>query len=76
MKNPKYFSVLAKTVAHNNHPLTLVCVHYFGISVEVPLETHAKRSWKCVQVNKHQCSIVNFDVCVVINFDFSFQFVL
>ena len=33
------------------HPLTLVCVHKFGISVKVPLETDAEGSWKCVQVN-------------------------
>ena len=39
------------TIMLTIHPLALVCVHNFGISVEISLETDAERSWKCVQVN-------------------------
>ena len=39
------------TIVYIVHPLTLVCVHNFGLSVEISLETDAERSWKCVQVD-------------------------
>ena len=40
------------------YPLTLVCVHKFGVSVKVSLETDAEGSWKRVQVNTSIVSIV------------------
>lgn len=39
------------TIVYIVHPLALVCVHNFGLSVEISLETDAERSWKCVQVD-------------------------